>query len=95
MNSVEYMRKKLARRAMFELQELTIDLLEENPEGLEPNQIAAKLGILIPPELPLYGTRRTDIAWGILNALVSEGRVKKDGSRAFLTNPSTEQSKAK
>ena len=100
MNSVEYMRKKLARRAMFELQELTIDLLEENPEGLTPNQIATALGIIIPSGQSLYGSNRADVAYGILNGLTSTGRVenvnenekekKRKKGKAVLTNPPTE-----
>ena len=86
------LRLEKARRALFDLQELVVDVLEEHPEGLEPNQIGTELDIL--PTEPFYeGGHRADIAWGILHGLVSEGRVEKRGSRAFLSsNPPAGQS---
>lgn len=80
------LRREQARRALFDLQELVADVLEENPEGLTPAQIATELNIIIPQGQPLYGSNRTDIAWGILNGLVSEGRVEKRGNRAVLSS---------
>lgn len=79
------LRREQARRALFDLQELVADVLEENQEGLTPAQIATELHIIIPQGLPLYGSNRADIAWGLLNGLVSEGRVEKVGNRAVLS----------
>lgn len=86
MSKDKRLRREQARRAMFDLQELVADILEENEQGLEPNQIATELDIIIDQGKPLYGGNRADIAWGILNGLVSEGRVEKRGSRAFLSS---------
>ena len=87
------LRCEQARRALFDLQELVVDILEENPQGLEPNQIATELNIIIPQGRQLYSANRAEIAWGILDGLVSEGRVEKRGSRAFLSsNPPADQS---
>ena len=78
------LRCEKARRALFDLQELVVDILEEHPEGLEPGQIGTRLDIL--PDEPFYpGGSRADIAWGILHGLVKEGLVEKRDSRAFLS----------
>ena len=79
------LRREHARRALFDLKELMIEVLEENPNGLTPAQISTELNILVPHGKPLYGTNRTDIAWGILNALVANGLVEKRGNKAVLT----------
>ncbi len=87
------LRREQARRWLFDLQELVLDVLEENPQGLEPNQIATELDIIVPIGRPLYSSNRAEIAWGILDGLVSEGLVEKRRSRAFLSgNPPAGQS---
>lgn len=86
MTKEQRIRREQARRAMFDLQELVVDILEESPNGLTPAQIATELNIITPQGQPLYGSNRADIAWGILNGLVSKGRVEKRGNRAVLSN---------
>lgn len=83
------------RRAVFELEEVVIGVLADakiegerqgqDPHGygLEPNQIARELGLLL-PRVPLYGDNRCSLIWGVLDSLFIEGRVGKEGSRAYL-----------
>ena len=84
MTRKKHLRHEQARRAMFDLKELVVDILEEHPQGLAPFDIATELDIIIPSGKPLYGSNRADIAWGILNELVSEGRVTKKEGKAVL-----------
>ena len=83
MTKEKRLRREKARRALFDLQELVVDVLEEHSEGLEPAQIATELDIL-PDEVFYPGGSRADIAWGILHGLVREGLVEKRNSRAHL-----------
>lgn len=84
------LRREQARRALFDLQELVVDVLEENPDGLEPGQIARELEILAPQENRRYpGGSAADIVWGILHGLVDRELVEKVGSRAILSSGSS------
>lgn len=88
------------RRAVFELEQAVINILADSKAdgelqnqspheyGLEPNQIATKMGLLLAPG-PHYGDSRCSLVWGILDNLLIEGRVEKLESRAVLKDDVT------
>lgn len=84
MSRIVALRRELAQRALEDLETLALSVLEENPQGLEPNQLATALDILSPENHPRYpGGSRTDLTWGILHGLFRKNLIEKRGSRAF------------
>ncbi|MDE0325620.1 MAG: hypothetical protein OXN27_17030 [Candidatus Poribacteria bacterium] len=60
--------KQMARLGVFQIQEAILSVLEEDPEGLEPESISERLGI---PD--------ASIVQGVLNKLQQEGYIEPPG----------------
>ena len=69
--------KQMARLGVFQIQEAILSVLEEDPEGLEPERISERLGI---PD--------ASIVQGVLNKLQREGYIESDakGHYGFQTS---------
>ena len=71
------LRREQARRALFDLQELVLDILEENSQATKGEKILKELGILPADGEKLYRTGgRKALVWGILHGLAGEGLVR-------------------
>ena len=70
-----------AQRALLDLEHLVISVLEEHPEGLQPNEIAKKPGLEIPNP---YGNSPHSLGWGVLDSLHNKGLVQKRDGKAVL-----------
>ncbi len=80
------LRREQARRALFDLQELVLDILEENSQATKVEKIGAELDIL-PDAKERYGRgKRDSLIWGILHGLAGEGLVRSTKDGAVLSN---------
>jgi len=81
-------RFKKARRAVFELQEVVLDVLAEakssESQALQPNEIGKKIGI--GGYARNYGGGGNDwsMVYGVLDSLLSEGQIAKGEGGAIL-----------
>ena len=77
-----------ARRALFELEEIVLDVLIEeklssNPKALYPYEIGHRANLTI-LQKPFYGDNPHSLVWGVLDSLASEGRVEHRADGAWM-----------
>lgn len=65
--------KERSDRAIGELKQAVMDLLDTHPNGLGNAQIAKELGLFSPVGEP----QRNQVTWWLLRQLVETGRVTK------------------
>lgn len=65
--------KERSDRAIDELKQAVMDLLDLHPDGLGNSQIAQALGLYS----PTGGTQRNRLTWWLLSQLVENARVTK------------------
>ena len=76
MTKKERLRREKARRSMFDLKELVIDVLAEHRDGLYSQEVADKAYIALPKGIQDFGYERANLAKGILAELLGEERVE-------------------
>ena len=65
--------KERSDKAIGELKQAVLDVLQAHPQGLGNSQIAKELGLFSPPG----SVQRNRVTWWVVSQLVEAGRVTK------------------